>query len=73
MDVGTGYRVGLGVGLLSRLSDNFGLLFEIEAAHQHVRHLRRFARRDGSGNDLELPITYDLRWLGVEVGLAFFP
>jgi hypothetical protein len=73
MDIGTGYRIGFGIGLLSRLSARFGLLFELEAAQQHVSHIRHFARRDGSGGEVDLPITYDLRWLGAEVGLAFFP
>jgi hypothetical protein len=73
MNVGTGYRFGFGVGLLCRLSGRLGLLFELEWAKQHVSHLRRYARLDGSGDETELPITYDLRWLGVEVGLAVFP
>jgi hypothetical protein len=73
MDVGTGYRVGLGIGLLLRLSGTFGLLFELELAQQHVSHTRRYARLDGSGGREELPISYDLRWLGAEIGLAIFP
>lgn len=73
MDVGKGYRIGFGIGVLARLSARFGLLFELEAADQHVSHVRRFARRDGSGDEVELPITYDVRWLGAKVGLAFFP
>jgi hypothetical protein len=73
MDVGNGYRIGVGIGLLSKLSERFGLLFELEMAYQHVSHIRRFARRDGSGGEAELPIAYDLRWLGAEVGVAFFP
>lgn len=73
MNVGTGYRIGIGIGMLFRLSRRLGLLFELEAAQQHVSHLRRYARLDGSGDELELPITYDLRWLGVELGFALFP
>jgi hypothetical protein len=73
MDVGTGYRIGFGIGLLFKLSQSFGALFELEMAHQHVSHVRRFARLDGSDGAVELPIAYDLRWFGVEVGLAFFP
>lgn len=73
MDVGTGYRIGFGIGLLSRLSASFGLFFELEAARQQVSHIRHFARRDGSGGEVDLPITYNLRWVGAEVGLAFFP
>lgn len=73
MDVGTGYRVGLGVGLLLRLSGTFGLLFELELAQQSVSHTRGYARLDGRGGREELPISYDLRWLGAEIGLAIFP
>ena len=73
MDVGTGYRIGFGVGLLLRLSRTLGLLFEVELAHQHVSHTRRYARFDGSGGQEELAVGYDLRWQGAEIGLAIFP
>jgi hypothetical protein len=73
MDVGTGYRIGFDVGLLLRLSATLGLLFELELAQQRVSHTRHYARRDGSGGLEELAISYDLRWLGVEIGLAIFP
>jgi hypothetical protein len=73
MDVGTGYRVGVGLGMLVRLSGAFGLLVELEGAAQHVSHVRRYARIDGTGSEAVLPIAYDLRWIGVEVGFALFP
>jgi hypothetical protein len=73
MDVGTGYRIGVGAGMLVRLSSAFGLLFELEGAAQHVTHVRSYGRADGSGDRSELPIAYDLRWLGVELGIALFP
>jgi hypothetical protein len=73
MDVGTGYRMGFGLGLLLRLSGTVGLLFELELAQQRVSHTRHYARFDGSGDGEELSISYDLRWLGAEIGLAIFP
>jgi hypothetical protein len=73
MDVGTGYRIGLGIGLLLRLSRTLGLLFEVELAQQHVSHTRHYARFDGSGGQEELAVGYDLRWQGAEIGLAIFP
>jgi len=73
MNVGTGYRIGFGVGILLRFSASLGMLIELEAAQQHVRHVRRYSRLDDSGDEVELPITYDLRWVGLEVGLAIFP
>lgn len=73
MNVGTGYRIGVGVGMLLRFSGSLGLSLELEAASQRVDHVRRYARVDGSGGAVELPITYDLRWLGIELGLAIFP
>jgi hypothetical protein len=73
MDVGTGYRLGFGLGLLLRLSGTVGLLFEVELARQRVSHTRHYARLDASGDAEELPISYDLRWLGAEIGLAIFP
>jgi hypothetical protein len=73
MDVGTGYRVGVGLGMLVRFSRPVGLLFELELAHQRVSHVRRYARIDGSLGEEQLPIAYQLRWIGVEVGLAIFP
>jgi hypothetical protein len=73
MDVGTGYRIGFGVGTLLRLSGTVGLLFEFELAHQRVSHLRRYTRADGSAGQEELPLAYQLRWLGVKIGLAIFP
>ncbi len=73
MDVGTGYRVGVGFGMLVELSQTFGLLLEVEASKQHVAHVRRYHRADGIGPEIRLPVAYDLSWLGVELGLAFFP
>jgi hypothetical protein len=73
MNVGTGYRVGAGIGMLLRFSGSLGLSLELEAASQRVSHVRHYARHDGSGDAVELPINYDLRWLGVELGLAIFP
>jgi hypothetical protein len=73
MDVGTGYRIGFDLGVLVRLSGTLGLLLELELAQQRVSHTRHYVRRDGSGAREELPISYDLRWLGVEIGLAIFP
>ncbi len=73
MDVGTGYRVGLGFGMLVELSPTFGLFLEFEASKQHVEHVRRYRRADGTGRETRLPIAYDLGWLGVELGLAIFP
>lgn len=73
MDVGTGYRIGIGVGMLARLSPRLAMLVELEATRQQVSHVRRYRRFDGTGKDEELPIRYELSWAGIQVGLALFP
>lgn len=73
MDVGTGYRIGFGIGMLGRFSRSVGMLVELEATRQHVSHVRRYARFDGTGEEAQLPISYDLSWAGIQLGLAFFP
>ncbi len=73
MDVGTGYRIGFGIGMVARFSAGVGMLFELEAAKQRVSHVRRYTRFDGTGEEAQLPISYDLSWAGIQLGLAFFP
>jgi hypothetical protein len=71
MDVGTGYRVGFGLGLLLRFSATVGMVIEAEGARQHVDHVRRYMGLDGA--EAQLPIRYHLDWFGLSVGLALFP
>ena len=71
-EVGTGYRIGVGLGGLIRLSRAVGLVLEAEWATQHVEHTLRFRSIDGVGST-EIPLAYDLRWLGASVGLAIMP
>jgi hypothetical protein len=72
-NVGTGYRIGLALGMLIRFSTSVGMMLEASGAFQHVEHLRRYQRLDASGSAVELPIAYDLRWFGLTVGLAIMP
>jgi hypothetical protein len=71
MDVGTGYRFGFGLGILLRFSERLGMVIEAEIATQRVDHVRRYRGMDGA--EARLPIGYDLDWLGLSLGLAFFP
>jgi hypothetical protein len=71
MDVGTGYRIGWGLGMLLRLSARVGMVIEAEGARQRVDHVRHYMGLDGA--ETQLPIRYDLDWLGLSVGLAIFP
>jgi hypothetical protein len=71
MDVGTGYRIGFGMGLLLRFSASAGMVLEAQWATQHVDHVRRYQRADGA--EASLPIGYSLQWFGLSVGLAIFP
>lgn len=71
MDVGTGYRLGFGLGILLRFSARLGMAIEVEVATQRVDHVRRYTGMDGA--EARLPIGYDLDWLGLSLGLAFFP
>lgn len=71
MDVGTGYRLGFGLGILLRFSARLGMVLEGEIATQRVDHVRRYRGVDGA--EARLPIGYDLDWLGLSLGLAFFP
>jgi hypothetical protein len=73
MDLGIGYRVGGGLGMLVRLSGKVGLLCELEASLQRVSHVRTYARVDGTGKPETLPIGYGLTWLGAQIGLAILP
>lgn len=72
-DVGTGYRLGVGLGVLLRLSRVLGLVLEAEWAAQHVEHTLRFRRIDGVGPTANVPLAYDLKWLGASFGLAAMP
>ncbi|HYJ08186.1 MAG TPA: hypothetical protein VEX18_04240 [Polyangiaceae bacterium] len=71
MDVGTGYRVGFGLGILLRFSARLGMVLEAEVATQRVDHVRRYRGLDGA--EARLPIGYALDWFGLSLGLAFFP
>lgn len=74
MDLGTGYRVGLGLGLVFRFpSSRLGMVLEAEGALQSIRHVRTYRRADGVGLATQLPIRYDMQWVGFTIGLAIFP
>ena len=73
MNLGHGYRLGVGVGLLIRLNSWLGLLVEAEWATQHLSHVRTYRRADGTGGEAQLPLSYELRWLTASVGFAVEP
>jgi hypothetical protein len=74
MDLGTGYRVGLGVGTVFRFpSSKLGMVLEAEGALQSVSHVRSYRRADGAGGSTQLPIEYEMEWVVATIGLAFFP
>jgi hypothetical protein len=73
MSLGTGYRYGLGVGMLTRFSRHLGMLFQAELARQRVSHERTYSWSDGTGGEVTQGVDFRLAWLGASIGLVVMP